>query len=205
MYYGELYEIIIVLYIRKGKNVMGTVRVPVEDIILVNGVLKGDISSFEKIVEKYQFNVLRFVYGMIKEKEASEDITQEVFITVYNKLTMYDNKYSFLNWILQIAKNKTIDYTRKHRKVFESNIDEAFDISTSEMGPEETAEFNETKNKVEKYIKSLDIIDKQILSLRYSEDLTFKEIGDVLGITETTVKRRYYKVRDGFKVYGDKC
>lgn len=176
-------------------------RVPVEDIILVNNVLKGDVRSFELIVEKYQVNILRFVYGMLKQKEASEDITQEVFITVYNKLDMYDNKYSFLNWILQIAKNKTIDYTRKYRKVFESDIDEAYDISSAEMGPEESIEFVETKEKVEKYLRTLDEIDKQIVVLRYTEEITFKDIGEILNITETTVKRRYYKVRDGFKVF----
>lgn len=176
-------------------------RVPVEDIILVNNVLKGDVRSFELIVEKYQVNILRFVYGMLKQKEASEDITQEVFITVYNKLNMYDNKYSFLNWILQIAKNKTIDYTRKYRKVFESDIDEAYNISSVEMGPEESIEFVETKEKVEKYLRTLDEIDKQIVILRYTEEITFKDIGEILNITETTVKRRYYKVRDGFKVF----
>ena len=176
-------------------------RVPVEDIILVNNVLKGDVNSFELIVEKYQVNILRFVYGMLKQKEASEDITQEVFITVYNKLDMYDNKYSFLNWILQIAKNKTIDYTRKYRKVFESDIHEAYDVSSTEMGPEESIEFVETKEKVEKYLKTLDEIDKQIVTLRYTEEMTFKDIGEILNITETTVKRRYYKVRDGFKVF----
>lgn len=176
-------------------------KVPVEDIILVNNVLKGDVHSFELIVEKYQVNILRFVYGMLKQREASEDITQEVFITVYNKLNMYNNKYSFFNWVLQIAKNKTIDYTRKYRKVFEHDIDEAYDVSSSEMGPEESIEFEEMKGKVTKYLETLDEVDKQIVNLRYTQDMTFKDIGDILSITETTVKRRYYKVRDGFKVF----
>ncbi len=176
-------------------------KVPVEDIILVNNVLKGDVHNFELIVEKYQVNILRFVYGMLKQREASEDITQEVFITVYNKLDMYNNKYSFLNWILQIAKNKTIDYTRKYRKVYEHDIDDAYDVSSSDMGPEESIEFVETKKKVENYLKTLDEVDKQIVNLRYTGDMTFKDIGEILNITETTVKRRYYKVRDGFKVF----
>jgi RNA polymerase sigma-70 factor (ECF subfamily) len=173
----------------------------IEDAILVSNVLKGDVDSFQIIVEKYQLNVLRFIYGMIKQKESSEDITQEVFITVYNKLDMYDNKYSFINWVLQIARNKTIDYTRKYRKVYESDIDEAYNISSSEMGPEESVEYLEVKDKVNEYIKTLDEIDKQILRLRYSQDLTFRDIGEILDITETTVKRRYYKVRDEFKVF----
>ncbi len=165
-------------------------RAPIEDAILVSNVLKGDVDSFQVIVEKYQLNILRFIYGMIKQKEASEDITQEVFITVYNKLDMYNNKYSFINWVLQIAKNKTIDYMRKYRKVYESDI-----------GPEESLEYLEVKENVNKYIKTLDQVDKQILNLRYSQNLTFRDIGEILDITETTVKRRYYKVRDGFKVF----
>lgn len=180
---------------------MSQKKVPIEDIILVNNILKGDIESFEAIVEKYQLNVLRFVYGMIKQKEASEDITQEVFITVYNKLNMYNNKYSFSNWILQIAKNKTIDYTRKYRKVYESDIDEAYNISSLDISPEEAAEYSEVREKVNEYIGALNEVDKQILALRYSQDLTFRDIGKILDITETTVKRRYYKVRDGFKIF----
>lgn len=176
-------------------------KTPIEDAILVSNVLKGDVDSFQIIVEKYQINVLRFIYGMIKQKEVSEDITQEVFITVYNKLDMYNNKYSFINWVLQIAKNKTIDYTRKYRKVYESNIDEAYNISSSDMGPEESVEYLEVKEKVNEYIKTLDELDKQILNLRYSQDLTFKDIGEILDITEAAAKRRYYKVRDGFKVF----
>jgi len=69
------------------------------------------------------------------------------------------------------------------------------------MGPEESVEYLEVKDKVNEYIKTLDEIDKQILSLRYSQDLTFRNIGKILDITETTVKRRYYKVRDEFKVF----
>jgi len=114
---------------------------------------------------------------------------------------MYNNKYNFINWVLQIAKNKTIDYMRKYRKVYESDIDEAYNISSSEMGPEESLEYLEVKENVNKYIKTLDEVDKQILNLRYSQNLTFRDIGEILDITETTVKRRYYKVRDGFKVF----
>ncbi|MEG1870558.1 MAG: sigma-70 family RNA polymerase sigma factor [Peptostreptococcaceae bacterium] len=178
------------------KSKMGA---PEEDIILVDNVLKGDVDSFELIVGKYQLNILQFVYGMLKQKEASEDITQEVFITVYNKLDMYNNKYSFSNWILQIAKNKTIDYVRKYRKVFESDIDEVYDISSSQMGPEESLEYLEVKVKIKEYIDTLGEVDRQILALRYTQNLTFRDIGQILEVTETTVKRRYYKIRDGFK------
>ncbi len=175
-----------------------------EDIKLVNGVLQGNIESFNKIVNKYELMVLKFVFNMIKQREAAEDITQEVFITIYNKLEMYDKRHSFSNWILQISKNKTIDYIRKYKKVYEGNIDEAYDISSQDMSPEEIAEYKEVKNKIKEYIKTLEETDKQILILRYSENLTFTDIAEILGLTESTAKRRYYKIRENYKDFAKK-
>lgn len=174
-------------------------EVLIEDIKLVNSVLQGDIESFNIIVSKYELMVLKFIYNMIKQKEAAEDITQEVFITIYNKLYLYDKKHSFSNWILQVSKNKCIDYMRKYNKVYESDIDEAYNVSSKDMSPEEIAEFNETKLSIKKYIETLEEIDKQILILRYSQNLTFIDIAEILKLTESTVKRRYYKVRENYK------
>lgn len=175
-----------------------------EDIRLVNKVLQGDIESFNNLVNKYEVTVLKFVYNMIKQKEAAEDITQEVFITIYNKLEMYDKKHSFSNWILQISKNKTIDYIRKNKKVYENNIDEAYDLSSQDMSPEESAEYREVKESVKEYIKTLEDTDRQILMLRYSENLTFTDIAEILALTESTAKRRYYKIRENYKSFSKK-
>ncbi|GAA0123690.1 RNA polymerase sigma factor [Clostridium faecium] len=172
-----------------------------EDINLVNNVLKGDVDSFNTIVNKYELMVVKFVYNILKQKEASEDITQEVFITVYNKLYMYNKKFKFSNWILQIAKNKTIDYIRKHNKICESNIDEAYHLSSKDMSPEQIAEYKETKEDIKKYIDKLNENDKQILILRYSQNLTFSDIAEILKMTESTVKGRYYRIRENYKAY----
>lgn len=172
-----------------------------EDIKLVEEILDGNIDSFNILVNKYEFIVLKFVYNMLKDKEAAEDITQEVFITVYNKMEMYNMKNKFSSWLLQIAKNKSIDYIRKYRKVYESNIDDARNVQSNELVPEEALEYNETKKEVQNFINNLEETDKQILILKYSEDVTFNDIADVLQMNVSAVKRRYYKVRDEFKKY----
>lgn len=169
-----------------------------DDIKLVSEVLNGNIDSFNIIVNKYEIVVFRFVYNMIKNKEAAEDITQEVFINVYNKLYLYDKKYKFSNWLLQIARNKCIDYIRKYKRVYESDIDEVVGLTSREPSPEENYEFKEMKYDIEKYINSLDLIDKQIIVLKYSKDTTFKDISNILNINESSVKRRYYKVKEKF-------
>jgi RNA polymerase sigma-70 factor (ECF subfamily) len=136
---------------------------------------------------------------MLRDKEASEDIAQEVFITVYNKLYMYNSSYKFSNWILQIARNKCIDYIRKYKRVYESNLEDIKELASKEISPEQSAEFNETKEVVMNFIKELNDIDRQLIILRYTQELTFFEIGEILSMSESAVKRRYYKLRDRFR------
>jgi RNA polymerase sigma-70 factor (ECF subfamily) len=172
-----------------------------EDSNLIQSILDGNIDSFNILVNKYEVIVLRFIYNMIKDKEAAEDITQEVFITIYNKLYLYDKNHKFLNWLLQISKNKCIDYIRKYKRVYESNIEDIPNVTSKEMSPEQVAEFKETKENIEVYLNSLCEIDRQILIIRYLQNLTFHDIAEILQITEPNVKRRYYKSRQNFKTF----
>lgn len=173
-----------------------------EDLKLVNEVLNGNIDSFNILVNKYEMVILRFVYNMIKDKEAAEDITQEVFITLYNKLYTYKDQYKFSNWLYQIARNKCIDYIRKYKRVYEANMEDVRDVASRDISPEQSAEYKETKKLVESFIKDLNDIDKQIITLRYSGNcVTFTDIAEILNMSESAVKRRYYKTRDKFKEF----
>jgi len=172
-----------------------------DDSNLIQSILDGNVDSFNILVNKYERIVLRFIYNMIKDKEASEDITQEVFITIYNKLYLYDKNHKFLNWLLQISKNKCIDYIRKYKRVYESNIEDIPNIISKEMSPEQTAEFKETKENVEAYLNSLSEVDRQILIIRYSQNLSFNDLSQILEMTESNVKRRYYRSRQNFKTF----
>lgn len=173
-----------------------------EDLKLVNEVLNGNIDSFNILVNKYELVILRFVYNMLKDKEAAEDITQEVFITLYNKLYTYKDQYKFSNWLYQIARNKCIDYIRKYKRVYEANMEDVRDVASRDISPEQSAEYKETKKLVESFIKDLNDIDKQIIILRYSTNCsTFTDIAAILNMSESAVKRRYYKTRDKFKEF----
>jgi RNA polymerase sigma-70 factor, ECF subfamily len=173
-----------------------------DDVKLVEEVLNGNIDSFNIIVNKYEQMVLRFIYNILRDKEASEDITQEVFVAVYNKIYLYDKKYKFSNWVYQIAKNKSIDYIRKYKRVYEANVEDIQPIADKSLSPEQQIEYREMKQNIEEFIRKLNAIDKQILILRYSdENNTFSDIAQILNINESTVKRRYYKSREKYKLY----
>lgn len=170
-----------------------------EDLKLIKEVLKGNVDSFSILMNKYEHMVFSFAYNMINDREAAQDVTQEVFIIVYNKLYMYDKKYKFKNWLLKIARNKCIDYIRKYKRVYEANIEDITYIYDKNPGPEEAMEIREAKLIIRDFIGKLGDIDRQIITLKYSSGTTFVDIGEVMGMTEGAVKRRYYKIRDSFK------
>lgn len=173
-----------------------------EDLRLVLEILKGNIDSFNILVNKYELSILRFVYNTVRDKEAAEDITQEVFITVYNKLYTFNKEYKFSNWLFQIARNKCIDYVRKYKRVYEANVEEVGEMVSREISPEQSTEFKEVKKLIENFLETLNDTDKQIILLRYSDDdMTFSDIAEVLRLGESVVKKRYYKARERFREY----
>ncbi len=172
-----------------------------EDLKLIRDILNGNIDSFNIMMNKYEKMIFSFVYNMVKDREAAQDITQEVFITVYNKLYLYKSRYKFTNWILQISRNKAIDYMRKYKRVYEANLEDITYIYDDAPGPEEKVQTKEIKLLIEDFINKLNDIDKQILMIKYSANVTFGDIGEILTMSEGAVKRRYYKTRDKFKAY----
>src|SRR5260370_41483269 len=81
---------------------------------VVLSALAGRETSFEELVRRYQRPIAAYVYRMVGDYDAALDLTQEVFIKVYNSLTRYRSEFKFSTWIYKIAHNAAIDYLRRH-------------------------------------------------------------------------------------------
>jgi len=139
---------------------------------------------------------------MIKDVDAAKDLTQEVFIIVYNKLYTYRGNDKFHNWLYKIARNTSLDYLRKNRKIIELSIENAWHIHSKELLPEQWVDFNETKDQLLKFVNSLDNTDKQILILKSQNDnIKFSDIAELLKINVSTVKTKYYRLWDKYNKY----
>jgi RNA polymerase sigma-70 factor (ECF subfamily) len=172
-----------------------------EDIDVVKSILMGNTELFEIIVNRYEIGIQRYIYNLVRNSETSEDLTQEVFISAYNKLYTFNKEYKFSTWLFQIAKNKTIDYIRKNKKKVEL---EYFDriASSVAQSPENFVEFSETKNNILEFIKCLNEIDRQILLLRYTKHkITFQQIALILNMPESSVKKKYYRIYDRYELF----
>src|SRR5882757_7099623 len=81
---------------------------------LVQTAVAGREASFEELVRRYQRPIAAYVYRMVGDYDSALDLTQEVFIKVYNSLARYRAEFKFSTWIYKIAHNAAIDYLRRH-------------------------------------------------------------------------------------------
>ncbi|MBZ9634960.1 RNA polymerase sigma factor [Clostridium sp. FP1] len=81
---------------------------------IVKSILMRNIESFEIIINQYEIGIQRYIYNMVRNPETSEDLTQKVFISAYNKLYTFNSEYKFSTWLFQIAKNKAIAYLKSY-------------------------------------------------------------------------------------------
>ena len=88
-----------------------------DDLELVKDILDGNMESFNAIIYKYECLIFKFILAMVKDQEEAKDLTQEVFITAYNKLYTLKGQNKFSSWLYQIARNKSMDYLRKNKKI----------------------------------------------------------------------------------------
>ncbi|MFA6392922.1 MAG: sigma-70 family RNA polymerase sigma factor [Candidatus Paceibacterota bacterium] len=164
-----------------------------EDQILIQRYLDGDENSLKMLIDKYTSSVYNFTSRFVKDTER-EDIVQEVFIKVWKKLDSFDKEKSqFKTWLFIIARNTMTDYLRKRKIILFSSLDneeESFaeNIEDEIILPDQALQKLQDKELLDKILSELRDEYKTVLMLHYQEDMSFKEIGEVLGKPMNTVK-----------------
>jgi RNA polymerase sigma-70 factor (ECF subfamily) len=171
---------------------------------LARKVQAGDAASFGILMERYEVKLLRYGRKFISEQEDITDIVQEVFISAYRNMQSFDASQKFSPWIYRIAHNRFVNALRKTSRAPFFSID--FDSLISHpAAPEDTkshAEEKEMKALVEKGLEKLPQKYREILILYYLEELSYKEIADVLQVPTGTVGIRLLRAKEALsKVY----
>jgi len=153
---------------------------------IINAWLAGDSDKFSLLYHKYVDKLYRFIFHKVLHKETAEDLTSEIFVKILEKIHTYDHKKgAFSTWIFQIARNKIIDHFRSFKQ--EENIDDIWDINSKNDLQMET-DFQFIREKIQKHLKLLTVQQREILMLRFWQDMSYKEIAEILGKTENSVK-----------------
>jgi len=162
-----------------------------DDARLVQQCLKGKIQAFETLVLRHQKTIFNLVYRMCNDYDDAQDITQSVFIKVYENLKSYKSRYKFYSWIYRIAINDTINHLMK--KKHSTGLKETFKAINSD--PSETYNQREISTHVQRALMMLNSDYRTLLVLKHFQDCSYQEMSQILGIAEKTVKSRLYMAR----------
>ncbi len=190
------------------------------DLDLVAGVRAGDDRAFEQLFLRYQPRISAYVTGMVRDHARAEDITQEVFLSALRRLRDgTDREIQFRPWIYEIAKNKCIDAYRRGRHTVEVSFDAHEAVAAEDhgrlAGPRATSdEAVEDKLALDNLCGAfggLSSVHHDILVMREFEGLSYREIGDRLGLSRPAVESTLFRARKRLSeeyeqlVSGERC
>lgn len=166
------------------------------DQVLVQNYLSGNQSSFEILLNRHKDRVYAFIMSKIKNKDITEDIFQDTFIKVINSLQKgkYNEQGKFLPWMMRIAHNLVIDYFRKQSKMRMVRSTDEYDIFNLLDDDNATIEqemiISQVKTDLKLLIEQLPEDQKEVLNMRYFEEMSFKEIAELTGVSINTALGR---------------
>ena len=177
------------------------------DVKLIQRILAGDENAFESLIQKYQRQVHAHALRKIGDFQIAEDITQETFLRVYQKLDTLKHPTQFSKWLYAIVDHLCIAWFRKNRlqtrSLQEIHISETEAEAYSRYVATEHAKTTAEAQRalVKELLTKLKESDRTVITLHYFEEMTSSEIGEFLGVSENTIKSRIRRARQHLKKY----
>jgi RNA polymerase sigma-70 factor (ECF subfamily) len=170
-----------------------------ENAAIARGLKDGDPELLDQLIEQYQHRLMRYLMFLTGKREVAEDLFQEVWIRVLRRGSQYNGKARFDTWIFTIARNLVIDLSRKRTmasldEMREGGEDERpFEIVAAGPSPLEQFQFSEDAAELATVLQSLEPAYREVLSLRFHEELSLEEISSLTRAPLSTVKSRLYR------------
>lgn len=167
---------------------------------LVEAAKNGNKEAFGEIYRLYVARIYRFIYYLVTDEPLAEDLTQETFVKAWKALPHFSAKKGSLQaYLFAIARNLVIDRQRKRKEIALS--DEAAAILESDENVEENAIIKEDERLVKEALDILEPDERQIVILRYFEDLHFEEISKVVGKKEGALRVEVHRLLSKLRLY----
>ena len=175
-----------------------------EDRILIIAARNGEPKAFEKLMQRYRKSVYYTLLKMVRNEEDAEDLTQEAFAKAFASIQNFDAQYSFSTWLFRIATNNCIDFIRKKKLQTlsihagnESGTSSGIsDVKDEDMNPNERMLSDQRKKIVHEAVEKLSPRYKQLIELRFFQELSYEEIAETLELPLGTVKAQLHRAKD---------
>jgi RNA polymerase sigma-70 factor (ECF subfamily) len=170
-----------------------------ENAAIARGLKSGDPELMDQLIDTYQHRLMRYLMFLTNRREVAEDLFQEVWIRVLRRGSQYNGKARFDTWIFTIARNLVIDLSRKRTmasldEMREGGEDERpFEIAEDSPSPLEMFEGRENAEEVATVLQTLEPSYREVLTLRFHEEMSLEEIASLTQAPLSTVKSRLYR------------
>lgn len=151
------------------------------------------MDSIEDVYKQYAKSVYKFLLSKTFDSDLAEELTQETFFQAVKSIHKFEGKSDIFTWLCSIAKNQLYSYLKKNNKEI-LNIDEALEIQTESLENVYFSDFN--KLEVLKILHKFQEPMKEVMYLRITGDLSFKEIGEILGKNENWARVTFYRGKE---------
>ena len=172
-----------------------------EEAELVRRVQARDELAFREIVDRYQSKVFAIIYGILRNRNDAEDISQQVFTKIYFSIHNFDFRSSLLTWIYKITVNECYDYLRKkkvRKLVYESDFNEDDAVSMERSEPDGAQGIDTALAKrdlVNKLLAKVSAEDRNLMMLKEVEGHSVEELAEMTGMNENTIKVKLFRAR----------
>jgi RNA polymerase sigma-70 factor (ECF subfamily) len=165
---------------------------------------KGDTDALAEVMEHYQHRLYRFLVRLAQDPFAADDLFQQTWLRVMEKIGRYDARRQFDAWLFAVARNLTIDYLRQRRGISLDAPDDSGAVPLDRL----TANVQDPLEHILEFergailsaaIAKLPVIHREILTLRFEEEMKLEEIAEVIDVPLSTVKSRLLRALEGLR------
>ncbi|WP_295773236.1 sigma-70 family RNA polymerase sigma factor [uncultured Mucilaginibacter sp.] len=172
------------------------------DYQLVLKAREGSQKAFADLMQRYKDSIYFMSLKMVNNREDAMDITVETFAKAFEKLDKYQPDYAFSTWLFRVATNNCIDFLRKKKlntvsinNMMDEEDDRPLQIKADTLNPEETSIKKQQSNEIKMLIESLPPRYRNLLTLRYFDELSYEEIAQQLDLPLGTVKAQLFRAK----------
>src|SRR5690606_8820216 len=166
------------------------------DAVLVKNYINGDEQALAQLIERHQSKIYGFIYSKVSDRDVADDIFQDTFIKVIRtlKTKSYNEEGKFLPWVMRIAHNLSVDYFRNNKKMPIQRDTEEFSLSSvlQDSNPNIESQIigDQIENDLKRLVEELPCDQREVLQMRIYQDLSFKEISELTGVSINTALGR---------------
>lgn len=171
-----------------------------DEYTLIQNILKGNPAEFERLIKIYQPNVFRTAMGLLHNKEDAEEITQDVFLKVYDSLPLFNQKAALSTWIYRVTINTSLNFLKKKKgNRLLVGLSALLGLASKEKQSEKLVTDKEEKDSIRKAMQELPGKQRLAFVLTKYEELPQRQVAEIMQISEGAVEQLVIRARNNLR------